>query len=83
VRNRKRRMPSCDVVAPLRCKRGSVVDAVDVNRRNRTTKRRRVRVGRDTGRLRIGGKKAIAGAKSRPWRSLSKFFAWQKELAVT
>src|SRR6266550_1747536 len=46
---------------------GSVVDVVDVNRRYRTAGCRRVRVGRDTGRFLIGGKKAIAGAKSRPW----------------
>jgi len=63
-------------------KRGSVLDAVDVNRCYRTARRWRVRVGRDTGRLRIGGKKAIAGAKSRPSATLSKFFAWPDERTV-
>jgi len=72
---RKSRTPSCAVVAPLHRKSGSVVDVVDVDRRYRTAESRRVRVGRDTGRLRIGGRKRSPAQSPGRGVALSKFFA--------
>src|SRR5947207_6357344 len=53
------------------------------NRRYRTAKRRLVRVGRDTGRLRIRGRKRLPAQSPGRGSTVSKFFACAHERAVT
>ena len=77
-------MPSCAVVASLRRKSGSVVDAIDVEScRYRSAESLRVRVGRDTGRLPIGGRKRSPAQSPGRGVALSKFFAWLEESLAT